>query len=180
LLLNLKQDIITGMTTKQLDFFDQKKRVQGGISTTNIVMSASVNGNSDIFPQILALHVPDGSKIADVTYGNGVFWRNIDLSKYELVTSDIATGIDCRNLPYQNESFDVLVLDPPYIEGLLRNNHVLKPNGVIIVKCQDEVSANRQCLTHVEIINHYEKMGFSTVSLGGPFQKLSLEITIAP
>jgi len=30
----------------------------------------------------------------------------------------------------------------------------------MIVKCQDEVSANRQCLTHVEIINHYETLGF--------------------
>jgi hypothetical protein len=36
----------------------------------------------------------------------------------------------------------------------------LKDHGVFIVKCQDEVSANRQCLTHVEIINHYEKLGF--------------------
>jgi hypothetical protein len=32
---------------------------------------------------------------------------------------------------------------------------VLKTGGALIVKCQDEVSANRQRLTHVEIINHY-------------------------
>lgn len=206
----LYQDIIIVMTPKQLAFFDQKKRVQGGISTTNVVMSASINGNADIFPQILTLHVPDGSRIADVTYGNGVFWRNVDLSKYEFFPSDIATGVDCRNLPYQDDSFDVVVLDPPYMEGLLRNNQdhkagngsfsafrdyysngneksdgpkwhaavtdlyfkagaegyrVLKSNGVMIVKCQDEVSANRQWLTHVEIINHYEKMGFYTKDL---------------
>jgi DNA modification methylase len=42
---------------------------------------------------------------------------------------------------------------------------VLKENGVMIVKCQDEVSANRQWLTHVEIINHYEKLGFYTKDL---------------
>jgi hypothetical protein len=30
---------------------------------------------------------------------------------------------------------------------------VLKKKGVFIVKCQDEVCANRQRLTHVEIIN---------------------------
>jgi 16S rRNA G966 N2-methylase RsmD len=205
-----QQDMITSMTVKQLDFLDSKKRVQGGISTTNVVMSATVNGNADIFPKILSLHVPEGSRIADVTYGNGVFWRNVDISKYELISSDIATGIDCRNLPYQDENFDVLVLDPPYMEGLLRNNQehkagngvfsafreyysngnetsdgpkwhaavtdlyfkagaeayrVLKPNGVMIVKCQDEVSANRQWLTHVEIINHYVQMGFYTKDL---------------
>jgi tRNA G10 N-methylase Trm11 len=140
-----------------------------------------------------------------VTYGSGVFWRNVDLSRYELVPSDIATGVDCRALPYEASSFDALVLDPPYMEGLLRNNkdhkagrgafaafreyysngdevsngpkwhgavrdlyyragaearRVLRDHGVAIVKCQDEVSANRQWLTHVEIINHYEGLGF--------------------
>ena len=193
------------MTEKQLNLIETKKRVQSGVATTDVVMSASVSGNSEIFPQVLSLHVPEGSKIADVTYGNGVFWRNVDLSKYDLLPSDIATGVDCRNLPYQAESFDALVLDPPYMEGLLRNNkqhkagsgtfaafreyysngdetsegpkwhaavtdlyfkagseayRVLKSNGVMIVKCQDEVSANRQWLTHVEIINYYEKLGF--------------------
>jgi hypothetical protein len=33
---------------------------------------------------------------------------------------------------------------------------------VLIAKCQDEVSANRQRLTHVEIINQYESQVFST------------------
>jgi len=42
---------------------------------------------------------------------------------------------------------------------------VLRANGVLIVKCQDEVSANRQWLTHVEIINQFEKMGFYTKDL---------------
>jgi len=182
-----------------------KKRVQGGVSTTDVVMSAFVSGNAEIFPQILQLHIPEGSKIADVTYGGGVFWRNVDLSKYDLLPSDIANGTDCRSLPYDDSSLDALVLDPPYMEGLLRGNtehkagggnfsafreyysngdekshgpkwhaavsdlyfkagaeayRVLKENGVMIVKCQDEVSANRQWLTHVEIINHYEQLGF--------------------
>lgn len=42
---------------------------------------------------------------------------------------------------------------------------VLKPEGVLIVKCQDEVSANRQRLTHVEIINRFEANGFYTKDL---------------
>lgn len=37
---------------------------------------------------------------------------------------------------------------------------VLKQYGVMIVKCQDEVSANTQRLTHVEIINEYATLGF--------------------
>ena len=183
------------------------KRVQGGVATTDVMMSAFVSGNAEVFPQILNLHVPDGARIADVTYGGGVFWKHVDMTRYELLATDIATGVDCRNLPYENESLDALVLDPPYMEGLLRNTvahkagggsfgafreyysngdeksvegapkwhaavsdlyykagdqaiRVLKNNGVAIVKCQDEVSANRQWLTHVEIINYYEKLGF--------------------
>ncbi len=31
---------------------------------------------------------------------------------------------------------------------------------MLIVKCQDEVSANTQCLTHVEIIQAYAALGF--------------------
>jgi hypothetical protein len=186
------------------------KRTQGGISTTDVVMSAYVSGNAEVFPQILELHVPEGARIADVTYGGGVFWRNVDLSKYELSATDISSGVDCRSLPYDDSSMDVVVLDPPYMEGLLRNNaehkagggnfsafrdyysngdeeshgpkwhaavtdlyfkagveayRVLKENGILIVKCQDEVSANRQWLTHVEIINHYEQLGYYTKDL---------------
>ena len=44
-------------------------------------------------------------------------------------------------------------------------HRVLRDRGVLIAKCQDEVSANRQYLTHVEIINHYEKLGFYTKDL---------------
>lgn len=189
----------------------QKKRTQGGVATSNIVMSAHVSGNADVFPQILDLHVPDGAKIADVTFGTGVFWKQVDLSRYELLATDLATGVDCRALPYQDESLDAIVIDPPYMEGLLRNNknhkagagshaafreyysngdevstggpkwhgavtdlyyragaeakRVLKDKGIAIVKCQDEVSANRQCLTHVEIINHYQELGFYTKDL---------------
>jgi tRNA G10 N-methylase Trm11 len=188
-----------------------KKRTQGGVATSDVVLSSYISGNSEVFPQILDLHVPDGSKIADVTHGTGVFWKKVDLSRYDLHPSDIADGVDCRNLPYENESFDCIVLDPPYMEGLLRNTkshkagggthsafreyysngdevsndgpkwhgavtdlyykagaealRVLKEKGILIVKCQDEVSANRQWLTHVEIINHYEALGFYTKDL---------------
>ena len=186
------------------------KRIQGGEPSTDVVMSASVGGNAAVFANVLSLHVPEGAKIADVTYGNGVFWKNVDVSKYDLIASDISTGIDCRALPYKAGIFDAVVLDPPYMEGLLRsdNRHkagsgaysafreyysngnesstgakwhgavtelyfragseifrVLKDNGIAIVKCQDEVSANRQWLTHVEIIVHYESLGFYTKDL---------------
>lgn len=52
-----------------------------------------------------------------------------------------------------------------YFQAGREAHRVLKPNGVLIVKCQDEVSANIQHLTHVEIINEYERIGFYTKDL---------------
>lgn len=182
-----------------------KKRKATGITTTDIIFSAYTGVNAEIFPKILDLHVEHGASIADVTYGKGIFWKNVNPKKYRLTPSDIQTGVDCRKLPYRNESFDCVVLDPPYMEGLFRRskNHlagngtykafrqtysngeasngavkyhaavldlyfkagqeafrVLKQEGILIVKCQDEVSANRQELTHIQIVQHYESIGF--------------------
>lgn len=213
-------DIIFIMKAVQPKLFSEEiditKRTQGGVPTSDLIMSASVGDNADIFPQILELHVPAGSLIADVTYGKGVFWQNVPSEQYTVWATDIADGVDCRNLPYADASIDCVVLDPPYMEGFYRKANsqkagsgshgafresysngdevngdsrnkgtakwhgavtdmyfragleayrVLKQKGVLIVKCQDEVSAGKQWLTHVEIINEYEKYGFYTKDL---------------
>lgn len=188
------------------------KRSQGGIATSDLVLSAHQAGNADVFPRILKLHVPLGATVADVTYGKGVFWKQVPANAYKVLASDIKTDIDCMDLPYEDESVDAVILDPPYMEGLFRQSgdqlagsgshsafrsnysngratsgdsapkyheavldfyfragaeaqRVLKRNGVLIVKCQDEVSANRQRLTHVELINHFEEKQFYTKDL---------------
>lgn len=183
----------------------KKKRVSGGVATSNVIVSAHVGGNAEVFPQVLNLHVPKGSTVADVTWGKGVFWAKVPPKDYKLLASDLKTGQDCRSLAYEDESIDCVVLDPPYMEGLFRNKkenlagagshaafrenysngqettegpkwhdavldlylkagkeakRVLRSEGIFIVKCQDEVSANRQRLTHVELINAFEADGF--------------------
>lgn len=187
-----------------------KRKRPDGIVTSNLVLSAYIGNNAEIFPLVLKLHVPDGAKVADVTFGTGIFWKNIPADKYQLYPSDLKTNVDCRSLPYADESMDAVVLDPPYMEGLFRAtgrelagagtygafrqtysngestnegpkyhqavldlyfkagreaHRVLVKNGVLIVKCQDEVSANTQRLTHVEIINEFEPLGFYTKDL---------------
>ncbi len=47
-----------------------------------------------------------------------------------------------------------------YLDAGREAHRVLRPRGVLIVKCQDEVSDNKQRLTHVEVINGYSSMGF--------------------
>jgi hypothetical protein len=47
-----------------------------------------------------------------------------------------------------------------YFKAGKEAHRVLRQYGILIVKCQDEVSANTQRLTHVEIIVHYHVLGF--------------------
>jgi hypothetical protein len=78
------------------------------------VLTATIGDNGDLFPKILSLYVPKGSVIADVTFGRGVFWKNVDMSKYALKGSDLKDGIDFRALHYEAGSIDAFVLDPAY------------------------------------------------------------------
>lgn len=178
-----------------------KRVVRNGRPTNDLVLSAFIDGNDAAFDKILQLYVKPGSTVADVTYGKGVFWRNVPPRLYKLRPTDIQDGVDCRHLPYRDRQIDCVVLDPPYMhtpggtahtsthtpfESHYRNNgsgnqtaskyheavldlyrdagreahRVLKDRGVFVVKCQDEVCANRQRFTHIEIIQAYEEMGF--------------------
>jgi hypothetical protein len=178
----------------------KKRRSPNGVATNALVFSAYQGTNDAVFPYVLSLYVAPGSMVADVTYGKGVFWRRVPSGRYNLLATDLATGVDCRRLPYKGQSIDCVVFDPPYMhtpggtahadhqnyEGYYRNNQtgngtgkkyheavldlyhqtgmearrVLKDGGMFIVKCQDEVCANQQRLTHVEIIIEYAGMGF--------------------
>jgi hypothetical protein len=176
----------------------KKRKSPDGISTNDLVFSASMGTNDQVFPDILSLYVAPGSTVADVTYGRGVFWRRVPPNAYRLLKSDLSTGIDACHLPFEDGQIDCVVFDPPYMhtpggtahvghqnyEGYYRNNkatsekkyheavldlyftaakeawRVLRAGGIYIVKCQDEVCANRQRLTHLEIINELAGRGF--------------------
>lgn len=183
-----------------------KRKSPDGIATTDLVFSAYVGGNAEIFRRVMDLHVPRGAVVADVTFGKGAFWKDMPAGHYKIRPSDLKSGVDCRDLPYGNGSIDAVILDPPYMEGLFRRapgqlagagshsafrDHysngeassegdpkyhqavldlyfrsakeayrVLRKGGILIVKCQDEVSANTQRLTHVELINEFTSYGF--------------------
>ncbi len=94
-----------------------RRRVRNGRPTNDLVLSACAGGNEDIFPHIMRLYVAPGSAVADVTFGKGVFWRNIPQGLYNLLPTDILDGVDCRALPYRDGEIDCVVLDPPYMHS---------------------------------------------------------------
>ena len=67
------------------------------VAPIDLVLSAHVGQNAHVFADILRLHVPRGSKVADVTYGKAAFWKEVDLTHYTLLASNLKTGVDCRN-----------------------------------------------------------------------------------
>ena len=94
-----------------------KRVVRNGVPRNDLVLSAYQASNEDVFPKVLDLYVPGGSVVADVTYGNGVFWKNVEPQKYRLFPTDITAGIDCRALPYKDGEIDCVVFDPPYMHS---------------------------------------------------------------
>lgn len=175
-----------------------KRKSPDGVATNDLVFSAYAGNNDSVFPHVMSLYVPPGAKVADVTFGKGVFWRRIPKGAYDLRATDLQMGVDARKLPYADKELDAVVFDPPYMhtpgkgahtghqnfEAYYRNNEassekkyheavldlyfeaakeawrVLKDGGIYIVKCQDEVCANRQRLTHIEITNELATYGF--------------------
>ena len=155
--------VTVGSTAKQGGtgtlFKSDKRVVRNGAATNELVLSAYVGGNEHVFPLVMDLYVSPGSVVADVTYGKGVFWKNIPTDRYVLLATDIQDGVDCRDLPYDDGEIDCVVLDPPYMHS---------PGG----------TAHR---SHQPFEAHYRNNGFvptaSSSTLGGrvPSPKERLE-----
>lgn len=136
------------------------------------------------------MYVKPGSAIADVTYGKGVFWRKVTPGRYLLTSSDLQDGVDFTALPYPDEAYDALVIDPPYmnggagvkeslnkcyknpgynsyeavyrlyLRGILEAHRVLRKKGVLVVKCQPCVADHVQKPIHVHLITQLPTLGF--------------------
>lgn len=143
--------------------------------------------NSGLIKKVAALYFKPGEKIADVTWGKGAFWKEVDLTKINVVGTDIKTGTDFRDLPYDDNSFNHSVIDPPYARitnlkgmvdcynttrftshediirlyenGLKELVRITKEDGYILCKCQDEICGCKQRWSHIEIFNIALELG---------------------
>ena len=163
------------------------------------IFTAVRGTNATLMAKVAALYLMPGDIIADVTYGNGNFWRRLDMARYTLLASDLVTcpqaPYDLRALPYADQAVDHVVLDPPYLRGggtgsvpsqferVYRNLQttpaggldgimalyragmqeawrVLRPGGLLWLKCQDQVDHGRQAWTHIELYDAGVQLGF--------------------
>ena len=83
------------------------------------VLSVVTGDNSDLIARVARLYARQEHRIADLTWGKGVFWRK--LPHLSVTGSDLVTvperPYDFRSTPYADQSFDIVVLDPPYIHS---------------------------------------------------------------
>jgi hypothetical protein len=167
------------------------------------ILTAKQGTNADLFPDILKLYVPENSLILDMTYGRGVFWKNVDISKYFIYRNDLNSDLgesheDFRETSWDDSVFDAVVFDPPYLyvggfrtfkasvdagygnrqraveqgiygvagvdkmykDGILEAHRILKPKGILIGKCMDQVMSGKVVMQHRTYINYAESIGF--------------------
>ena len=82
--------------------------------------------SSEVIQAIFNLHFPTVSRVLDMTYGKGNFWKWP--YRFSLTGADIAHDkgglqADSRRLPFDDASFDVAVIDPPFMHGATANGY---------------------------------------------------------
>ncbi len=81
-----------------------------------IVLRATYwKSNAELIEDCVRLgYLKKKKRTLDGTYGRGIWWKNWepkDLVKHDLLMD----GTDFRKLPYEDESFDQITYDPPYV-----------------------------------------------------------------
>ena len=117
-----------------------------------IYSAYKVRDNGILISKVAKLYLPKDGKVADITWGKGVFWKNIDITKYDFFKSDKITCPETpydftKRLPYKNKTFDVVVFDPPYAHN---------PGNMMV----NDNYLNRETtkgMYHKDIINLYKK-----------------------
>jgi len=81
--------------------------------------SVLAGNDSQALDILLRLHAPPSPTILDCTWGRGVMWRKITLQPHIKTDRQILDGVNCvadfRALPFQKDSVDVIVFDPPHL-----------------------------------------------------------------
>jgi hypothetical protein len=77
------------------------------------ILPSVIHGlNDEMIRQVAPLYLT--GSVLDVTYGRGMWWRKFQpepFGKHDLALD----GVDFRDLPYADRSWDTVCFDPPYV-----------------------------------------------------------------
>lgn len=83
--------------------------------------------DKDVIPLLLDLHATARPDILDCTYNKGRMWKGLDYKplKMDLCDEyDVDVVGDFRDMPFPDDSFDVIVFDPPHLPTAAGNKTV--------------------------------------------------------
>src|SRR3546814_9896510 len=82
---------------------------------TPVLAADTWRTNADLIADVARLgHLRPEWRTVDPTYGRGLWWQS--WRPGELVTHDLRLdGVDFRDLPHDDDSFDAVAFDPPYV-----------------------------------------------------------------
>jgi hypothetical protein len=69
--------------------------------------------NADLIAAVAPLYLT--GTVLDVTYGEGNWWTRYRPEQFTFHDLEKVDGVDFRDLPHPDRSFDTVVYDPPYI-----------------------------------------------------------------
>jgi hypothetical protein len=85
--------------------------VEHGKPVGPLPSSFVLGDNAALMASIAPLYLT--GSVLDVTYGRGLWWRQFKPAPF--LGHDLADGIDFRDLPHGDRSWDTVCFDPPYI-----------------------------------------------------------------
>jgi hypothetical protein len=146
-----KRPVTARDTEEGVRRLDGNGRIEPAGADGEPVFNCIQGTNADLIATVARLYLKKGDRLADITFGRGVFWRNLNLSDYLFYKSDKITcpgsPHDFRQLPYKARFFDVVVFDPPYAHYA---------EGMRVEPCYQNASTAGR-LSHRDITEGYER-----------------------
>ncbi len=149
----------------------------------------------EILNSISRLYLSGSSFDLDVTYGKGVFYRDLPAARYKFDINPSAPEIipgDAKHIPLKDGCISSAIFDPPFLPGdgegglmIRRYSHcgtmqnvwdlyrqgikelirVTASGAIIVVKCQDCLNARSQYMTHLEVGNYAIENGLYPIDI---------------
>lgn len=177
----------------------QGLRPSAGASCVKRPLSVVDNDQAAII-SLLSLHALTDPRILDVTHNSGRMWAGVpytptrsDYDQDRFDAGEIDMVADCRKLPVDDGSYDVLVFDPPhqadggktalgggwakrygtgkgdpaelYEPFMIEAYRVLAANGIVLAKLSDQVHGGKYRPQHIWLIQHAQTHGFTFCDL---------------